>query len=351
MAAAMLLGALGCKGGSGPGGSDGGPASDVPKAFKVDAAAAKELAITAEGGGVGLSTGDAYAAVSVPAGAAAAGTTWKVTPLAEAPGGVEKPLCPGVYVDVAGSEPTTWCAIGFSLPGTASPDATIVKLADDGTVAEIIPTDRMDYGGRTFLTAYVDSFSPYTTAEEDAAERDKAFQERAKKWGKQVDWTIKVIGSETKENQGWKFTFDLDMFASGGSVGMGGTYKGHALLSMTGKYEQSFGVIQGLGDVSGGIRDQDLTFVIVDHGIVSLLTGKEEEANPMVSAYGYISGDGYGNLNAYATGPTASGEYHSGPTSSSEPMPFELKVTTGEDVQVEIKDVGIFPGKILRTAK
>jgi hypothetical protein len=344
---ALLVGALGCGGDSD--GSDAGPSeSDVPSAFEL-AEGAKDLVITAEGGGAGVSTGAAYAAVSVPAGAAEAGVTWKVTPLAVAPAGVEKPLCPGIYVDVAGSEPTTWCAVGFSIPGTASPDATIVKLADDGTVAEIIPTDRMEYGGRTFLTAYVDAFSPYTTAEEDAAARDQAFQERAEKWGKQVDWTIKVAGSETKEVQGWKFTYELDMFASGGGVGMGGIYTGHALISMTGKYEESLGVVQGLGDVSGGARDQALTFYMIDGALADLLTGETVEGMPC--ARGYIRGEGYGNLNIYATAPTAKGEYHSGPVSGAEPMEFDLKVTTGEDVQVEIADIGIFPGKILRTTK
>jgi hypothetical protein len=252
-------------------------------------------------------------------------------------------------VDTAGSEPTDWCAIGFSIPGTASPDATIVKLADDGTVAEVIPTDRMDYGGRTFLTAYVDGFSAYTTAEEDAAARDKAFQERAEKWGKQVDWTIKVIGTETQEVQGWTFTYELDLFASGGGVKMGGMYQGHALLSMTGKYEEDLGIVQGLGDISGGIKDDDLTFYMIDSVLANLLTG--ESVDTMPTARGSITGEGYGNLNIYATAPNAQGEYHSGPVSGQEPMTFDLKVTTGEDVQVEIANVGIFPGKILRTTK
>ena len=36
---------------------------------------------------------------------------------------------------------------------------------------------------------------------------------------------------------------------------------------------------------------------------------------------------------------------------STSPAPFTIKVTTFEDVQVEIEGVGIFPGKILRTTK
>jgi hypothetical protein len=118
---------------------------------------------------------------------------------------------------------------------------------------------------------------------------------------------------------------------------------------MTGKYEESLGVVQGLGDVSGGARDQALTFYMIDGALADLLTGETVEGMPC--ARGYIRGEGYGNLNIYATAPTAKGEYHSGPVSGAEPMEFDLKVTTGEDVQVEIADIGIFPGKILRTTK
>lgn len=342
--------ASGCakdSGGGSEGTADSGGAQ-VPDAFAVDEGSAKALAVTAEGGGAGVTTGEANAAVSVPAGAAGAGT-WQVIPLAEAPAGVERPLCPGVFVDTGGAEPTDWCAIGFSLPGTASADATIVKLAEDGTVAEIVPTTRLEYGERTFLTAYVDGFSAYTTAEEDAAARDAAFVERAKAKGQQVDWTIKVLGQEVQENQGWTFTYDLDIFASGGGVGMGGPYTGTCLLSMTGKYQESLGIVQGLGDISGGIRDESFEFVMIDYQLADLLTG-QSVGEPTICSSGYISGEGFGNLNIYASAPNVQGEYHSGPVSGSEPMAFTMLVT-GEDVQVEIPNVGIFPGKILRTTK
>lgn len=348
-ACALVVSAAGCGGGSGGGSDAGSSGSDAPAAFRL-AEGSVALAVTAEGGGAGVSTGDAYAAVSVPAGAAAAGSTWKITPLAEAPAGVKKPLCPGIYVDVADSEPTTWCAIGFSIPGTASPDATIVKLADDGTVAEIVPTARMDYGERTFLTAYVDGFSAYTTAEEDQAARDQAFQDRAKAKGQQVDWTIKVLGTETQENQGWTFTYDFDLFASGGDVGVGGLYKGTCVFSVKGKYTENLGIVQSMGDISGGVRDDDVQFWIVDTALMDLLTG-EQVGDTIVSGVGEVNGQGFGNFNAYASGPTVSGEVHSGPVSGSEPMRFTITVKTFEDVQVEIANVGIFPGKILRTTE
>lgn len=344
----LLVALAGCT--SESGGDSGGKAetSDIPEALAVDEDGSVDLEITAEGGGAGVSTGDAYAAVSVPTSAAQAGT-WKVMPLTEPPQGAPKALCPGIYVDTGGAEPTGWCAIGFSLPGTASADATIVKLADDGTVAEVIPTTRLDYGERTFLTAYVDGFSAYTTSEEDQAARDKAFVDQAQQKGQEVDWTIKVIGTETQEVQGWSFEYSLDIFASGGGVGMGGPYTGTCLLSMTGTYQENLGPVVGLGDVSGGIRDDSFEFVVIEHQLASLLTGRPV-GEPTVCSSGYISGEGFGNLNIYATAPTAQGEYHSGPVSGSEPMSFEMLIS-GEDVQVEIKDVGIFPGKILRTTK
>lgn len=346
----VLLAVAGCSGGVTSGGKAGTDAgAGMPDTFMVDQEASVDLEVTAEGGGAGVSTGDAYAAVYVPPGAAPSGATWAVTPLSEAPAGAPKALCPGIYVDTAGADPNDWCSIGFSLPGTASEDATIVKLADDGSVAEVVATTRMDYGDRTLLTAYVDGFSAYTTSEEDAAARDQAFVDQAQKKGQEVDWTIKVVGQETQEVQGWKFVYDLDIFASGGGVGMGGTYKGTCLLSMTGKYEEMLGIVSSLGDVSGGIRDDSFEFVVIDYQLADLLTG-QSVGEPTVCSSGYISGEGFGNLNIYASAPDVAGEYHSGPVSGSEPMGFEMLIT-GEDVQVEIKDVGIFPGKILRTTK
>lgn len=347
----LVFGMAGCTTDSAgdSGGKSEGTKSEVPEAFAVDEAKAKDLAITAEGGGAGVSLGEAYAAVYVPAGAAESGATWRVVPLTEAPEGAPKATTTGVYVDTAGAEPTDWCSIGFSLPGTASPDTTIVKLADDGTVAEIVPTTRLDYGERTLLTGYVDGFSAYTTSEEDAAARDKAFVDQAEKKGQQVDWTIKIIGSETKEVQGWEFVYDLDIFASGGGVGMGGVYKGTCLLSMTGKYEENLGIVQGLGDVSGGIRNDSFQMVLLDFHLADLLTG-QSVGEPTISSIGHITGEGFGSLNISATAPNVQGEYHSGPVSGSEPLAYTMLVN-GDDVQFEIPEVGIFPGKILRTTK
>ena len=348
VALALVLVASGCSGGDGAGPTSDG---DLPPALEVDTEAAVELAVTAEGGGAGVATGDAYAAVYVPPGAADAGATWNVTPLTEAPAGVEYPLCPGVYVDTQGKDPTDWCSIGFSLPGEASPNATIVRLADDGTVAEVVATSRMDYGGRTFLTAYVQGFSPYTTAEEDQAARDAAWVEQAQAKGQTPDWTIKVIGSESKDISGWSFVYELDMFASGGGIGKGGTYKGTAMMDVVGEYKDTAGVpfYTTTGNINAIGRDQALTFQMIDSDLASLLTG--EDAG-MPCAQGVMNLEGMGDLSISAEGAQGEkGQVDEQDVQSTDPVTFTLKVTTFEDVQVEIEDVGIFPGKILRTAQ
>lgn len=348
VAFALAMGTVGCDGGG-----EAGPTSaeDLPSDFEVDADATVELAVTADGGGAGVATGDAYAAVYVPPGAAEDGAAWSVTPLTEAPAGVEYPLCPGVYVDTQGDDPTDWCSIGFSLPGEASPNATIVRLAEDGTVAEVVATSRMDYGGRTFLTAYVQGFSPYTTSEEDQAARDAAWVEQAQAKGQMPDWTIKVIGSETKEIEGWSFVYDLDLFASGGGIGQGGTYKGHAMMNVVGEYKDTTGVpyYQTFGSINAIGRDQALTFQMIDPPLASLLTGA---GGDMPFAEGVMNLEGMGDLNLTAEGVQGEkADASQQDIQSTDAVEFTLKVTTFEDVQVEIEDVGIFPGKILRTAQ
>ena len=345
---ALALGAVGCDGEG-----EAGPTSadDLSSEFEVDTDATVELAVAADGGGAGVATGHAYAAVYVPPGAAADGAIWSVTPLTEAPEGVQYPLCPGVYVDTQGEDPTDWCSIGFSLPGTASENATIVRLAEDGTVAEVIATSRMDYGGSTFLTAYVDGFSPYTTAEEDQAARDAAWVEQAQAKGQMPDWTIKVIGSETKDIEGWSFVYDLDMFASGGGIGQGGTYKGHAMMNVVGEYKDTTGLpyYQTFGSINAIGRDQALTFTMIDPPLASLLTGA---GGDMPFAEGVMNLEGMGDLSITAEGAQGEkGQVGDDDIQTTDAVEFTLKVTTFEDVQVEIEDVGIFPGKILRTAQ
>jgi hypothetical protein len=346
----------GCSGGSGggaagtkgAGGASSAPAG-VPAVFKTDPAAAARLTVGSSGGGAAVRLGEATAAVLVPAGAAADGAVWTITPLTEAPSGVKKPLSTGVYVDASSAPPSKPCLIGFALPGNAPKNATIVRISDDGKSTEIVPTNRITAGGRTLLTASVDGFSPYTTSEEDKAAIDKAFVDRAKARGKQVDFTIKAGGKEAQTNEGWTFNYEFDLFASGGGVDVGGLYKGHAMLSVDGKYKGPASIVKSFGKLSGIGRDQNLQFWIVDASLADLLTG-ESVGDPTVAGAGTMNLKGMGSLDISAVGPTARGRYNKNNVKGSGGVPFTILVN-GDDVQIEIPKVGIFPGKILRTTK
>ncbi len=318
----------------------------IPPAFQ--AAGDTLLAMTATGAGTAVKTGKATAAVYCAAGQAPTGATWHIHPLSVAPAGVPKALTPGIYVDTAGAPPTGTCAVGFALPGKASKNATIVKLADDGSVAQVMATSRVETGTRTLLTAYVDGFSAYTTADEDAKARDKAFTDRAKARGKQVDWTIKVIGTETQHVEGWTFTYDLDLFASGGDVAMGGVYRGHVQMDLKGTYKGPVSIIKSAGKITATARDAKLSFYMMDEPLANLLTG-EPVGDPIVGTVGVMNLKGFGSLNITASGPNVSGHVDRDANGNS-PVVFEIRVD-GEDVELEIKNVGIFGGKILRTTQ
>jgi hypothetical protein len=339
----------GCKGGALGAGGTAPPA--VPSAFKADAAKGADLAIDAKGGGIAVRSGDATAAVYVPAGAAKDGATWRVTPLTEAPSGASKPLCPGVYVDTTGGEPTQPCAIGFALPGTATVDATIVRISDDGATSEIVPTQRLVYGGMTILTAYVDGFSSYTTSEEDAAARDKAFTDKAAAKGQSVDWTIKAGGKAARTIEGWTFNYELDLFASGGGVQPGGIYKGRASMFMEGEYKGApSSLVSSFGKIKSGGRDEKLQFLVIEAPLADLLTGASV-GDPIVGGAGTMNLEGMASLDIQASAPNVRGQYNSGQLAGSGGVPFLVRVANNEDVQIVIADIGTFPGKILRTTK
>lgn len=212
----------------------------------------------------------------------------------------------------------------------------------------MIATSRVVTGGKTYLTGYVDHFSAYTTAEEDKAARDKAFTDRAKARGKAVDWTIKVSGTETQRVEGWTFVYDVDLFASGGDIEMGGVYKGHAQLNIKGTYKGNLAVIKSVGKIVGEAKDTKLTFFLMDSPLVDLLTGAPV-GDPIVGTVGVMNLKGFGSLDITATGPNVQGHVNKD-AKGSQPLIFSLKVS-GDDVQLEIKNVGIFGGKILRTTK
>lgn len=324
--------------GSDAGGSDS-QASDSP--FDLDTAAEETLDITADGGGVAVHSSDATVAVYAPAGAAD-GAAWKVTPLASAPEGIDGVIVPGVSVDTGGAEPKQPCLIGFAVDGPVSPNTTVVRYTDDAMGFEAVRSLIATVGAQTIVSASVDGFSSYGLAE---ASPDAIPDPNE---GTLVDWTIKVIGTEEQHVEGWTFKYELDMFASGAGVGMGGTYKGHSALFIEGEYDdQDIPYFSTMGELSGVGRDEALTFVMTDAPLVSLITG-EPVGEPIVCGHGVMRMKGMGNLAIAAVGPNVSGSYDSGNVQGDDPVPFEIRVD-GEDVQVEIANVGIFPGKILRT--
>lgn len=344
VALALVAGLVGCGGGGEKTGSlAGGKSEQAASVFELDSAAEASMEITEKGGGVAVDSPGGKAAVWAPPGAAD-GATWKVTPISSAPEGVEGIIVPGVYVDVAGKEPSAPCSVGFAIQGAAPAGATVVKYAEDGKSWEVVPSVVTTDGATTLVRAQVEGFSAY-----GLGDADQTLIDRAKANGKQSDWTIKVVGSETQEAEGWTFVYDLDMFASGAGIDKGGLYTGYATLTVTGKFDETFGgIVQGLGDIKASARDDALRFVIADEPLADLLTGAPV-GDPYVGGVGLMNGKGMGQLNISATGPTASGS-HSDTVSGDSPVRFKIEIK-GEDVQVEIDKVGIFPGKILRTEK
>jgi hypothetical protein len=329
------------------GGSASGKAAS---AFALDTAKTVDVHVGPKGAGTVLGTGSGKAAIWVRGGAAPE-ATWKVTPIAKAPEGSKGILVPGVYVDTAGAKPTGTCSVGFLLPGPLPKGATVVKYAEDGSSWTPVPSVIVTASASRIVVAEVDGFSAYGLGDggDGAAGGGAAAGGAAS--GKQVDWTIKVVGDETQEAQGWKFKYDLDLFASGGGVGQGGTYRGHGQVVMVGTYDKTLGgIIKSLGDIKATARDDSLSFTVCDAPLADLLTGNSVDSEDgVLRGSGIFHGKTQGTLAISATGPTASGKVDKTANGDS-PVPFTIEIA-GEDVKVEIANMGIFGGKILRTEK
>ena len=282
---------------------------------------------------------------------AAPEATWKVTPITKAPEGAKGILVPGVYVDTAGAEPSGTCSVGFLLPGPLPKGATVVKYAEDGSSWTAVPSVVVTASASQIVVAEVDGFSAYGLGDGGDASAGGGTAAGNNAGGKQVDWTVKVIGSETQEAQGWKFQYDLDFFASGGGVGQGGTYRGHGQVVMLGKYDETLGgIIKGLGDIKATARDDNLSFTVCDAPLADLLTDNDVNTEDgVLRGSGIFHGKTEGTLAISATGPTVSGKVDKTANGDS-PVPFTVEIA-GEDVKIEIEKMGIFGGKILRTEK
>lgn len=332
------------------GGGSGGDAA--ASAFSLDDGRAIDVRVGAKGAGGVLGSGTGKAAIWVHGGVAP-DATWKLTPITKAPEGVKGILVPGVYVDTAGAEPSGTCSVGFLLPGTLPEGATVVKYAADGKSWTPVPSVVVTASASRIVVAEVDGFSAYGLGDGGSSTGAGAGSNANSNSGsgKQVDWTVKVIGTETQENQGLKLTYDLDFFASGGGVGQGGTYKGHGQIVMVGKYDETLGgIVKALGDIKATARDDNLSFTICDAPLADLLTGNEVNTEDgVLRGSGIFQGKTQGTLALSATGPNAKGQVDK-TTNGDSPLPFKIECI-GEDVKVEIANMGIFGGKVLRTEK
>ncbi len=138
------------------------------------------------------------------------------------------------------------------------------------------------------------------------------------------------------------------MFASGGGVDVGGFYNGYATLGIKGNYKGPASIVKSYGKISGigaGLEAQ-----VHHHRRAADGSAHRESVENPVGGSGKMNMKGMASLNMAASGPTASAKYSKHNIEGSDPVPFTILIK-GEDVQVEIPNVGIFPGKILRTTK
>jgi hypothetical protein len=326
---------------------DGGdaPSPSGPPGFDLDHAAATSLAIGTNGGRASVPSGTWTAMVAVPAGAAPSGAAWKLIPLRVAPAGIPEALAPGLYVDEAGQPPTGDCLVAFHTRGKADPDATIFRLSEDGTSAELVATDRQQGDASTILLAEVSGFSSYGVGKGSAAARDKAKRERNKQ--RKSHYVISVHDKVSFAVQDWKFSATLDMNLAGGGSTLGGNYKGPATLLFTGKYNKVLGgIIQGLGKIHWQGKGTTAAYLFGD---LAPLVPLDDSDLPYqmedVSGYGSFTIKGAGALDALARAPAGTYKAPGIPVKDGVKMPFRINVT-GAKVTVEIANLGEFSGNL-----
>lgn len=316
-----------------------------PAGVDLDTAAATPLAIGADGGHATVTTGSWTAMVVVPAGSASAGSTWTVTPLRTAPAGIAEALAPGLYVDDAGQPPTGDCLIGFSTPGKADPDATIVKLATDGTSSELVATYRKDTKGATLLMARVSGFSSFGVGKGTKADRDGAKKKQARQ--QKGHYAISVHDKVSFTKDGWRFSFTLDLNLAGGGTSSGGNYKGKATLLFTGRYKETLGgIITALGNPDWEGRGSATALLFGELGaLTDLKNGLPYEMDD-IDGTGSATLKGTGRFKASASGPIGS-MGTSKQIKNGVELPYLIQVN-GDKVTVEVANVGEFSGHLVR---
>ncbi|MBA3019821.1 hypothetical protein [Propionicimonas sp.] len=322
------------------------PSVVAPPGFDLDSAAAVPLAIGADGGNATLTSGEWTAVVSVPGGSAPAGANWTLTPLRTAPGGLVDALAPGIYVDEAGQAPTGDCVIAFAVKGKPHADASIVKLADDGSVAEVVATVRQETKGGTLLLAEVTGFSPYSVAKASAAARKTAKQKRDKQAKKL--YVISVHDSVKFTKADWKLEFTLDLDLAGGSANSSGAYTGNATLSVTGQYTKDLGVHKGKGKIKGSAKGTGNAF-LVGLPLAPLPPLGDDFPYQMEepTGTGTMSLASSGSLSVSADTPQGPASIPVMSVNGKDLVPYRIKVE-GTNVTVEIANVGEFSGHLVK---
>jgi hypothetical protein len=322
-------------------------APGAPSGVDLNAAAAVPLIIGPSGGHATVPSGDWTVVVSVPGGSAPAGAHWTMSPLKTAPTAVADALTPGVYVDEAGQAPTGDCLIGFAMKGKPSAEASIVRLAADGTNAEVVATVRQETKNGALLLAEVTGFSAYTVAKTTPAARKTAQDQRAKQAKKL--YAIRVHDKARFTKLDWKFEFVLDLELTGGSADASGNYTGNATLTVTGAYTKDLGgVIQGQGKVKGSAKGA-ATATLTGLQLGTLLPLDDDFPYQMEepTGVGTMALASKGALKISVDTPQGAGSIPVIKADGKDVAPYRLKVE-GTKVTVEIAQVGEFEGKLVK---
>jgi hypothetical protein len=326
--------------------SSSSPSISAPPGIDLDSAAAKPLLVGPDGGHVLLSSGDWTVVVSVPRGAVPAGTNWTVAPLRTAPSGIPDALAPGIYVDEAGQAPAVDCMVAFATLGAAHPDATIVKLSEDGLSSQVVASQRQDTKAGTVLVAEVSGFSGYGVGKAPAAARKTASDQRKKKGG--APYAISVHDTVKFNVEDWKFQFTLDMNLAGGSGDGTGTYTGNTTLAFSGNYAKDLaGVIKGLGKVSGSAKGSANAFLFDSTDPLMPLLDDFPYQMDDPSGYGSVTVASSGGLSMLAKAPAGTVTVPTIKAKKNLIVPFRIKVD-GTKVTVEISKIGEFSGDLVK---
>lgn len=329
---------------SAPASGPASPGAPTTLASPSSPAPHRELPITDSGGAAAIPSGSWTAVVAVPAGHAPSGAVWRITPLPASPAGVTTVLTPGIHVDDAGAAPTGACLIAFHTTGKVDPDATIVKIADDGSGFTLVPTERRTIGAATILSAEVAGFSSYGVGTASKSARDAARKQRPKP---AHHYAISVHDSVSFEVQGWRMRFRLDLNLAGGGDTFAGAYTGTATLAVTGRYTKPLGPVLGVGTIAWNGRGKAKADLYAELAPLVPLDAPGPYHLEDRTGYGTVTMKGSGALAMLAKAPAGTFRAPGIRVKDGVAVPFLVQVN-GAKVIVEVANVGEFEGDLVR---